>query len=508
MTPQALQMAPGVAVTVDGIALGERHAARLEGVLVQQQLSMPTLCELTFAVSSEDRAQEVPIWPGASVRLDLQGEVLPLFSGQVTAVEYGYHPSTGHEVRVRAYDALHALRKRQPIRAHVQVTLESLARELVADLALTVEAGGPGPVWQRLIQHTQSDLDLLVDVAARCGAYLAVRDTTLHLLTLEGIGTPLPLRIGESLLEARIEVNTDPACRSVSAMGWDPSRVETFQATADRARAGRTDLNEAAPDRLGAPGHRTLADEIATTEDQVTAAAQAELDARVAREIVLRGLALGDVRLVPGARVQLSGPTPPFAGEYVLTRARHSIDRQRGYLTEISSEPPAARGKPRGAIAAFGIVTRIDDPDQLGRVRVRLPTYGDLETEWMGVLTPGAGAGKGLVTLPDVDDQVLVLFPQGDPASAVVLGGLYGTGAPPDSGLVEGVVARYTLLTPGGQRVQLDDARKLLRLENSEGSYVELTPGRVVLHAETDLLIEAPGRSIVVQGQAIDFQRK
>jgi phage baseplate assembly protein gpV len=107
-----------------------------------------------------------------------------------------------------------------------------------------------------------------------------------------------------------------------------------------------------------------------------------------------------------------------------------------------------------------------------------------------------------------VDDQVLVLFPQGDPASAVVLGGLYGTGAPPDSGLVEGVVARYTLLTPGGQRVQLDDARKLLRLENSEGSYVELTPGRVVLHAETDLLIEAPGRSIVVQGQAIDFQRK
>jgi phage baseplate assembly protein gpV len=316
------------------------------------------------------------------------------------------------------------------------------------------------------------------------------------------------LKIGGSLLEARIEVNTDPACRSVSAMGWDPSRVETFQATADRARAGRTDLSEAAPDRLGAPGRRTLADEIATAEDQVTAAAQAELDTRVAREIVLRGLAAGDVRLAPGARVQLSGFPPPFAGEYVLTRARHSIDRQRGYLTEISSEPPVSRGRARGAIAAYGIVTRIDDPDRLGRVRVKLPTYGDLETEWMGVLTPGAGSGKGLVTLPDVDDQVLVLFAQGDPASGVVLGGLYGLGAPPDSGLEEGVIARYTLLTPGRQRVQLDDARKLLRVENSEGSYVELSPGRVILHAETDLLIEAPGRSIVIQGQAIDFQRK
>jgi phage protein D/phage baseplate assembly protein gpV len=508
MTPQALQVVPGVAVQVDGVALAQRHAARLEGVLVQQQLSMPTLCELTFAVSTDDRNQEVPIWPGARLRLDLQGEMLPLFSGQVTAVEYGYQPSSGHDVRVRAYDALHALRKRQPIKAHVQVTLDGLARELVGDLGLTVAASHPGPVWQRLIQHGQSDLELLTELAARCGCYLTVRDSTLHLVTLEGFGDPVPLKLGESLLEARVEVNTDPACRSVTALAWDPSRIETFQATADRARVGRTDVSEAAPERLGAPGRRTLADEIAFAEDQATAAAQAELDVRVAREIVLRGLALGDVRLRPGTRVELARVAAPFAGQHVLTRTCHTIDRERGYLTEISSDPPVVRAPARGAVAAFGIITRVDDPDHLGRVRVRLPTYGDLETEWMGVLTPGAGTGKGLVTLPDVNDQVLVLFAQGDPVSGVVLGGLYGLGAPPDSGLEGGVIARYTLLTPGRQRVQLDDAKKMLRVENSEGSFVELSPGRVVLHAQTDLLIEAPGGRIVIQGQAIDFQRR
>ena len=507
MTPHALQMAP-VAVRVDGAVLAGRAAARLESVLVQQRLSMPAMCELGFSVSGDDREQEVPIWPGASLRLDLRGDPISLFSGQVTAVEYVYQPSIGHEVRVRAYDALHALRKRQPVRAHVQVTLEALARELVGDLGLAVETTDPGPVWQRLIQHAQSDLDLLTELAARCGRYLVVREETLHLVTLEGVGDALPLRLGESLLEARIEVNTDPACRSVTAMAWDPSRIETFQATADRARAGRPGLNEAAPDRLGAPGLRTLADGIATGEEQVAAAAQAELDVRVAREIVLRGLASGDARLRPGARVEIAGVAAPFAGEYVLTGARHTIDPRRGYLTEIFSDPPQVTSRARGAVAAFGIVTRIDDPEELGRVRVKLPTYGDLETEWMGVLTPGAGTGKGLVTLPDVGDQVLVLFAQGDPVSGVVLGGLYGVGAPPDSGLADGVIARYTLLTPGRQRVQLDDARKLLRVENSEGSYVELSPGRVILHAETDLLIEAPGRRIEIQGQAIDFQRR
>lgn len=506
MTSHALQMA-AIAVTVDGAVLPERAAARLEGVQVQQRLSMPAMCELTFSVPSDDREQEVPIWPGASLRLDFRGVTTPLFSGQVTAVEYAYQPSTGHELRVRAYDALHALRKRQSVRAHVQVTLEDLARELVADLGLTVEHDGPGPVWQRLIQHAQSDLELLTDLAARCGRYLVVRDGTLHLITLEGTGEVVPARLGESVLEARIELNADPACRSVTAMAWDPSRVETFRATADRARVVRSDLNEAAPDRVGAPGQRTLPDGIATTEDQVTASAQAELDLRVARELVLRGLASGDARLQPGARVDLAGVAAPFAGEYVVTSAVHTIDPRRGYLTEISSEPPEIPSRSRSTVAAFGIVTRIDDPDELGRVRVKLPTYGDLETEWMGVLSPGAGTGKGLVTLPDVGDQVLVLFTQGDPVTGVVLGGLYGVGAPPDTGLADGVVARYTLLTPGRQRVQLDDAKKLLRLENSEGSYVELSPGKVILHAETDMLIEAPGRRIAIQGQAIDFQR-
>jgi phage baseplate assembly protein V len=508
MSAQAVQVAPAVAVKVDGSSLPMRDAARLEGVLVQQELTLPTLCELTFAVTATDTDREVPMWPGASLRVELQGTPHALFSGQVTAVEYGYHPSTGHEVRVRAYDALHALRKRQPVRAHVQVTLEGLAREMVGDLGLGVDTSATSPVWQRVIQHAQSDLELLTDVAARSGAYATVRDETLHLITLEGIGELFPLRLGESLLEARVEVNADPACRRVSALAWDPSRVATFEATVDRARAGRSEPAESAPDRLGASGRRTLADEIATAEDQVAAAAQAELDARVAREFVVRGMAVGDGRLAPGTRVHLTGVAAPFAGEYVLTRTRHTIDRQGGYLTEISSEPPQARSRPRGAIAAFGIVTRIDDPDALGRVRVRLPTYGDLETEWMGVLTPGAGSGKGLVTLPDVGDQVLLLFPQGDPATGLVLGGLYGVGAPPDTGMENGVVARYTLLTPGGQRVQLDDARKLLRVENSLGSYVELSPDQVVLHAATDLLIEAPGQKIVIQGQAIDFQRK
>jgi hypothetical protein len=52
----------------------------------------------------------------------------------------------------------------------------------------------------------------------------------------------------------------------------------------------------------------------------------------------------------------------------------------------------------------------------------------------------------------------------------------------------------------------MDDAKKSLRLENADGSYLEITPHKVSLHCRADLEIEAPGRSIRVRGKAIDFQ--
>jgi hypothetical protein len=100
-----------------------------------------------------------------------------------------------------------------------------------------------------------------------------------------------------------------------------------------------------------------------------------------------------------------------------------------------------------------------------------------------------------------------VLFSHGDPGQGVVLGALYGMQGPHDSGVEGTAVRRYTLLTPGGQEIELDDARDRIRLADSTGSYVELTPERVYLHAAVDLEMEAPGRSVTIRGDRIDFER-
>ncbi len=100
----------------------------------------------------------------------------PLFVGEVTAVDYEYGPARQRVVRVRGYDFLHRLRKRQPVGAHVQLNLNELAQALVADLGLSVEAVDPGPLRQNIIQYNQSDLDLMTQAAERCGLYFTLRD--------------------------------------------------------------------------------------------------------------------------------------------------------------------------------------------------------------------------------------------------------------------------------------------------------------------------------------------
>lgn len=510
-TARPIRPVPQVTVEGFGVVLAPADRRALVGVRVTQRLSLPAACELTFAEPDGGLtpAGQAGLSPGASLRVTVEGHDTPLFEGEVTANEFVYGATGGRELRVRGYDRLHRLRKRQAVKAREQVTAGDVAGELARDVGLSAAVAEAGPAWQRVVQHRQSDLELLTELADRAGLYFAVWDGVLHLTTLDGVGAgdPVPLGLGTTLLEARIEVNGDPACREVSAAGWDPARVEAHAGRAGPPRVGRDVYAEVPPDRVGGTGARTLVAETVQTVEQADAAAQADLDRRAAGEVVLWGVAEGDPRLRPGARVDVSGVADTVAGRYVLTGVTHTIDGRRGFISEVSSAPPVPPPRPAGTVMALGVVSRIDDPENLGRVRVSLPAYDDVETDWMGVVAAGAGGKKGIVSLPDRDDRVLVLFARGDPAQGVVVGGLWGAGGPPDTGIDGGAVRRYTLTTPGGQRVRLDDVNKSVRLENSDGSYVELSESEVRLHAGRDLVIEAPGRAVVIRGKTVDFKK-
>ena len=58
-----------------------------------------------------------------------------------------------------------------------------------------------------------------------------------------------------------------------------------------------------------------------------------------------------------------------------------------------------------------GIVVDNVDPDQLGRVKVKFPTLPEApESYWARLSMPMAGQERGWMTIPEIDDEVLVSF--------------------------------------------------------------------------------------------------
>jgi uncharacterized protein involved in type VI secretion and phage assembly len=72
------------------------------------------------------------------------------------------------------------------------------------------------------------------------------------------------------------------------------------------------------------------------------------------------------------------------------------------------------------------VVTQNDDPDGLGRVRVKYPELGeDTEGWWARIASPGSGGDRGLLMTPLVDDEVLIAFEHGDVRRPFVIGSLW-----------------------------------------------------------------------------------
>lgn len=124
----------------------------------------------------------------------------------------------------------------------------------------------------------------------------------------------------------------------------------------------------------------------------------------------------------------------------------------------------------------LGIVTSVQDPQNMGRVQVKLAAIdpaGEAKI-WARVAVPYAGDNFGAFFIPSVDTEVLVAFVAGDTGWPVVIGSLWNgaTGLP--ESLPADAVDRWTLTGKNGTRIAI--------VEESEGQEkvdIELPSGAV-----------------------------
>ena len=124
-------------------------------------------------------------------------------------------------------------------------------------------------------------------------------------------------------------------------------------------------------------------------------------------------------------------------------------------------------------------VVSVNDPEGLSRVQVRLVSFDGADAQdlpiWARVAMPFAGNNRGAFFIPDVDDEVLVSFVNGDPRQPIVIGGLWnGNDSPPEQlGGSGDSVDRWTITGKAGTRIAIVEEQA------SDATISFTTPGGV-----------------------------
>lgn len=488
---------------LDGAPAPRAVAAAVTELQLRQSLGAPAALELHLAAGPGSEAL-ASLRPGARLVLDL-GAAEAVFSGRITELTLSCSAARIPACMVTARDDMHPLACRQSMIALREVSAAGLAARLAGDLGLGSQCAETPPEHGLILQQEQTDLDLLADVAAQAGLYPVLRDGRIVLLSLAGDGeAAAPLVLGRNLLALRATLAADAWLPAVRLTGRDVTTLEARQAEAVLARQDAVELRDPGPDPPGGP--RLLINRGSGTDAGARAEAAASLERATARLAVAEGMAEGDGHLRPGRVVALEGVDAAFGGQHVLTRTTHRLSAAEGYVTEFSSEPPRRPPRMAGPVACIGKVTGTADPEGMGRCQVQLPDLGVAEGVWMHVVTAGAGPRRGVAALPDTGDEVLVLLPAGDPAQGLVIGGVYGAARRLPQGAADdprGIVLR----SGDGQLLHLQGKDGRLRLASRGGSLLDIRPDRMRLAAAGDLLIEAPGRTITIRANAVNFER-
>ncbi|MEM9218143.1 MAG: phage baseplate assembly protein V [Cyanobacteria bacterium P01_F01_bin.150] len=157
-----------------------------------------------------------------------------------------------------------------------------------------------------------------------------------------------------------------------------------------------------------------------------------------------------------------------------------------------------------------GTVTAID-PDRLGWVKVTFPWLSEEdESPWARVAMPMAGHDRGLYLLPEVEDEVLVMFGHGDMRFPYVIGSLWnGQDAPPTE-LDDGENNIRMIKSRSGHIVRLNDKdgeEKIEIIDKSENNSLvfDTVNNTITITSHQDIILDAPNGTIQLNAQTVDI---
>ncbi len=549
MTAPAFATVARPDVKVNGSLLASTVLSELLDLRVQLPLNAPGQLTMRFFDETFELIDATTFQVGGEVKVDLPdlaGQMHAVFTGEIVSIGIEQGPNKLTELVVVAFDRSHRFGRASQGRTFLDQTYGDVVKKIAGEHGMQSKVQYLGTGSNPYLLQTGDDAAFLTETARRTGAQWKVEDNTLTVFKPPlASSSAATLEWQQTLLSFRARFSASDWSSDVSVRGWDPkskkeivgqsSTAPTFLGSSTLATGGRSKAKT-----IGSP-KRTSRRHAVTSVAEANEIASAYMSQTASEEVLARGECYGNPAVKPGAMVTIKGMGARTSGDYYVTEVEHII-ANRGYFTRFtagSMEAPSmgdlvgggavaggamGGGGGGGAGVAIGLVSNLNDPDGLGRVKVKFPVFGEnLESDWARVVSPAAGSARGFMMMPSVNDEVLVVFEQGDPRRPFIIGGVWnGLDKPPyptADWLKDGKVVRWGFTTPTGHKLAFndsDDAKAHLEIMLSDGqTKLVLGKDKVELIANSKNLevksgqasvLLSEGKDVVIKGQKVTIE--
>jgi phage protein D len=483
---QAEQHVAGIDVIVGGAKLDPKWRDLTLEVKVVDSLTLPDMALVRLSDPKGDQVDSHPLQLGKDLEIKAAGTgeraTTSVFKGQIAAVEPEF-TAKGCIISIRAYDKAHKLNRQRKTRTFQQVSASDMVKKIAGEAGLTAKATATSVVHEFFQQSNETDWDFAWRLALMHDYEVVVTDNTLNFRPAGGDGATVALTWQENMISFRPRMSGVQQPKTVNIRAWDPKNKQVVTGT---AASGQTTSQpgvqrSSVSSDLGG-GTTAIADRVAANTGEANALAKSTLDRMSDAFFEADGVAFGDPSIKAGCKVQVKGVGQKFSGTYTVTSSTHSYRGTSGYQTsfQISGRssrtllelmrPPQERDW--SASLVVGVVTNNNDPEQMGRVRVKYPSLSDSEeSNWARIATPSAGKERGLLMLPQPNDEVIIGFEHGDTRRPIVVGSVFNGKDKPGADLLQNRDGSFALLS--NEKIH-QHSKKDFEIKSDENMTVEI----------------------------------
>jgi uncharacterized protein involved in type VI secretion and phage assembly len=543
-------MTDDVKILLNGTAVSVSFMNNLQQVEIEQSPSVPGMCKVVFYDENAVIVDDTTVDIGKEIEIQFksrtQTSFTSAFKGEVVAIQPEYTEGLHITVTVIAFDKLHRLNRGRKTRTFLKMTDSAIISRIAQEGGLTAEVTSTSFQHEHLTQDNVTDLAYIQMLARRNGHEVRFVNGKVA-VKAPVAGSPVAtVKVGVDLQYFRPHLSNANQVTELLVKGWD---VQNKAAIVGRATApdshpsvgyGKTGVQSTQTAFSAAQWVET--NSTAVNQSFADTVAKARLNEINAGFLQGEGRTFGNPAIVPGAIIKLEGLGTRFSGNYKVTVARHTYSSEGVYETEftvegltpsmVSNLAAPQNDPPRlwhGVVPA--IVTNVNDPNNLGRVKVKYPWLNDTEeSNWARVISIGAGTDRGLMIMPEVNDEVIVAFENGQFDVPYIVGGVWnGQDAAPmaasvyhasgkivvrklktrtgheltftektDSSMIEILESKGLKITldgtnkkiellDGGLKITLDDTGKKITIDGGSTADVEIKGNNITLQATTKL---------------------